>query len=133
MKTRSRHMAISNAYHETNLTVKLAYQLDRRWTPQAASNRCSEATEGWGREVGRLPTVATLLGLHGAFWSSIPPETCIGTTRVRNQVPLLCIFVTRNLRNSILVLAHHVITVRKSISLFPNIKGNNGRYCTISA
>jgi hypothetical protein len=28
-------------------------------------------------------------------------------------------------------LVHHVIRISKSISLFPDMEGNNGRHCTI--
>jgi hypothetical protein len=46
--------------------------------------------------------------------------------KVQNQVSLLCISKTGNLREIHISLADHMARVRKSIFLFPDMEANNG-------
>lgn len=50
---------------------------------------------------------------------------------LNSEVLLLCTYKTGNLLSSILGLAYHVIRVWNSISMFPDIEGNNGWHCTV--
>lgn len=65
-QTRSRHRAIIDSDHGTNLTVKPRLSTWPEIDTQG-STLCSGATVGWRREVDRSPTDGRLLDFHGAF------------------------------------------------------------------